>query len=453
MPASIDGAWFVFAGYAAVSYAILQRVNEQVDTPYMDEVFHVPQAQRYCQGRFGEWDDKLTTPPGLYLLSLAPVQALRAAGMGGYCSTHVLRGTNWALSLALFWVIRMLLEQLRPQRAGSNRLALELALFPVTFFLNHLYYTDTASLLSVLLMYLLCLRRRHWAAAAAGFASLWLRQTNVVWVAFAGFTAALDHVRVATGDSLSAVGIAAAARWTVRMTRRDCWAISRVLAPYLAVVASFAAFVVVNGGIVLGDKAHHQAGVHVVQVFYFYAYVVGSSAPVFLMASPVWFVRCMAKKPLRNCLLVAVGFVAMALLVSRFTVEHPFLLSDNRHYPFYLWKNVFRRHWLCRYLAIPVYVYAISAVHKLLAGQVSDAWQLALMLCTAAVLVPAPLLEFRYFAVPYYLVRLHARPLPRHIGVLSILWFALINAVTLWVFLYRPFTWPSEPGRQQRFMW
>lgn len=31
-----------------------------------DEVFHVPQAQKYCEGRFNEWDDKITTPPGLY---------------------------------------------------------------------------------------------------------------------------------------------------------------------------------------------------------------------------------------------------------------------------------------------------------------------------------------------------------------------------------------------------
>ena len=32
---------------------------------HQDEVFHVPQAQKYCEGRFNEWDDKITTPPGL----------------------------------------------------------------------------------------------------------------------------------------------------------------------------------------------------------------------------------------------------------------------------------------------------------------------------------------------------------------------------------------------------
>lgn len=30
-----------------------------------DEIFHIPQAQQYCQGDYLTWDPKLTTPPGL----------------------------------------------------------------------------------------------------------------------------------------------------------------------------------------------------------------------------------------------------------------------------------------------------------------------------------------------------------------------------------------------------
>lgn len=35
-----------------------------------DEIFHVPQAQQYCKGNFKSWDPMITTPPGLYALSL-----------------------------------------------------------------------------------------------------------------------------------------------------------------------------------------------------------------------------------------------------------------------------------------------------------------------------------------------------------------------------------------------
>lgn len=38
-----------------------------VPEPYLDEIFHIPQAQKYCQLRWYEWDDKITTPPGLYV--------------------------------------------------------------------------------------------------------------------------------------------------------------------------------------------------------------------------------------------------------------------------------------------------------------------------------------------------------------------------------------------------
>lgn len=36
--------------------------------------------------------------------------------------------------------------------------------------------------------------------------------------------------------------------------------------------------------------------------------------------------------------------------------EHPFLLSDNRHYTFYIWKRIYQRHWSVRFLVVPLYI-------------------------------------------------------------------------------------------------
>ena len=38
-----------------------------VSSALQDEVFHVPQAQRYCAGRVSDWDSKITTLPGAYV--------------------------------------------------------------------------------------------------------------------------------------------------------------------------------------------------------------------------------------------------------------------------------------------------------------------------------------------------------------------------------------------------
>ena len=34
--------------------------------------------------------------------------------------------------------------------------------------------------------------------------------------------------------------------------------------------------------------------------------------------------------------------LASLAAVHYFTFEHPYLLADNRHYPFYVWKNIFK---------------------------------------------------------------------------------------------------------------
>src|SRR5690349_25025040 len=47
----------------------LQSVNTFVPHPYLDEVFHIPQAQAYWAGEWSRWDPKITTPPGLYVFS------------------------------------------------------------------------------------------------------------------------------------------------------------------------------------------------------------------------------------------------------------------------------------------------------------------------------------------------------------------------------------------------
>ncbi|KAJ2493615.1 glucosyltransferase [Coemansia sp. RSA 2050] len=446
----------VFVLYASISYGVLHRVNAEVPSPYMDEVFHIPQAQHYCRGQFGVWDPKLTTPPGLYLISMVPASVLSMLGPNP-CSPEFLRTTNWALSLLLFWTIHGLVRQLRPsQSTMAAATTLSLSLLPVSFFLHHMYYTDTASLLFVLLSHSLSLSHRHLAAGIAGFVSLWLRQTNVIWIVFIGASAALREIQqraniVRPTDSLLS-SIGQLCKWAARMDR-DVVRVAQLLSPYLLVAACFVAFVHVNKGIVLGDKSNHEPVLHIPQILYFCSYVVGVSAPTVLpLASPKWLVRQLTVPKLVFSLVLG---MAMAICIQRYTIEHPFLLSDNRHYPFYIWKNIFRRHWAFRYAFIPLYIYAMAALNRSLCKDTTALWRLGLALCTAAVLVPSPLLEFRYFTVPYFFVRLHissSRSTTRAV-LLEALWFSAINAATIWVFINRPFAWESEPGQLQRFMW
>ena len=46
--------FLVTAFYLAVSAAVFSLVNSVQPDPYMDEIFHVPQARKYCNGKFTE---------------------------------------------------------------------------------------------------------------------------------------------------------------------------------------------------------------------------------------------------------------------------------------------------------------------------------------------------------------------------------------------------------------
>lgn len=62
-------------------------------------------------------------------------------------------------------------------------------------------------------------------------------------------------------------------------------------------------------------------------------------------------------------------------------------------------------------------------------------------------LLPTPLLEPRYFLIPYILLRAQVKDVPLVGLILEGLWYAGINAATMYVFLYR------ERAGVGRFMW
>ena len=73
-------------------------------------------------------------------------------------------------------------------------------------------------------------------------------------------------------------------------------------------------------------------------------------------------------------------------------------------------------------------------------------------------LIPTPLIEPRYFIIPYIILRLHTMSTGSAIeqrrriageATMSI----LINVVTIWIFLLKPFHWAGSPLESMRFMW
>ncbi|KAI8636062.1 alpha-2-glucosyltransferase Alg10 [Parasitella parasitica] len=445
-----------------------QFIDNKVPKPYMDEIFHVPQAQQYCRGDYYTWDQKLTTPPGLYIASniIAWIGSLFSFDL---CTVNSLRFTNILFSIGLYLVLVSLVTTLYPatKNCSNTKLyALTLAWFPIGFFYNFLYYTDPGSTFLVLLSYLLVKKKRYTISGLVGMVSLAFRQTNVVWLCL--------FMVVTIIDTLSNIGDSKKNDNTgVRFYNPKCSSIQQPsemfrsiysltintlkniktilpnIATFLLGIASFAVFLIWNGGIVLGDRSNHAAGLHFPQIFYYSSFLSFFAAPWTLSCAPV-----LKLFGIKSLIYGAASTLIALFLVYKFTHEHPFILSDNRHYTFYVWHRVYKRHWIVRYGLAPVYT--VSEFLNIRAFSEHTSFLLALGYFVALMLslVPSPLLEFRYFIIPFLFYMVHIPPPTQMMrAVVGLGLYLSIHVITVYLFVYKPFIWTDQPDRLQRFLW
>ncbi|GJN94016.1 hypothetical protein Rhopal_007079-T1 [Rhodotorula paludigena] len=537
--------WACYAAWAAMMVGVAVRINRTVQEPYMDEIFHVPQAQAYCDGDWGYWDSALTTPPGLYLIPAALASLQRKISLSTIstlspCSLPALRALNLLIGLTLPFLYSSIVTLLSQRAVNDSQVerngsitasrasqavrsaaawdGLVVAAFPLLGWWSWLFYTDMGSVIVVLLCWRAALQRRFRRSAVLGAAGLLFRQTNVVWLAFVVAQVAISELRRSPAfTQVKADPVLANARpgrWPllIQATQQlmipspvdfvrtpvslvlaavvQVGALIPVLAAYLPVFGAAIAFVRWNGGIVLGDKANHVPTVHVSQVFYCIAFAGVFFSPHLLSVARV-------KTVLRS-------------LFGGLSIAHPFLLADNRHFAFYLWRRVINVHAFARYALAPGYLLAATLIWHALAeaGTMSLSTFILFVGATVAVLVPTPLLEPRYFLLPLIILRLYlASPVPSSSSTLSqsateaapalkhnhaalrrrrarlfashrrsrltrlaleIALYASVQAFCVYLFLEKPFYWDvqvgadgrglegrdeREVGRLQRFMW
>ncbi|KAK1836879.1 glycosyltransferase [Podospora conica] len=552
------------SGFAALflfGRSWLALVNYYVPEPYLDEFFHIPQAQTYCEGRYWDWDDKITTPPGLYAISIA----YHRFSMMAKCTASSLRHTNLLATMAVALVAAQCRSLLQAQSAKNANPApgaylsafhtgLNIALFPVIFFFSGLYYTDVVSTLAVLYAYqshLLRLGeetpglRSDLDIVACGVFALFMRQTNVFWVVvYMGATEAVHAIRSlkptpveSPKGSLSFVERAKFHAWRASVgevhdpklnnSHPEDWLfcvlsigiaalcnpllVLKQIRPHLTILFLFASFVAWNGGVVLGDKTNHIATLHLPQTLYLFPFLAFFSFPLLLpsLLSPLRTLsRLFTGRPTppgttaSQTVYYAPYHLLTTLLsllaVKHNTIIHPFTLADNRHYMFYIFRYTILRSARVRYALVAAYTATRWLVWDALAGfgspstpspadskvqpgAPSTSTAIFWLLATTLSLVTAPLVEPRYFILPWVFWRLLVPawdpaaaaagggskwPLRKLAGwgvdprvALETAWFVAINLGTMYMFLFRPFYWRGadgevlDGGRVQRFMW
>lgn len=419
-------------------------VNRVQPTAYMDEVFHEEQTVTYLQGKWQKWNPKITTPPGLYVLTtilwnLLPIQA---------CVRNF-RFLNCFISGANFILLAELTQ--------STLTALAITTLPVLFFTGILFYTDQLSLLALLLTILAQRSSHTFLALVFGCFACFVRQTNVVWLAFMIGLEAVQRL-ASTQPCVRKTAL----QWCIYLVKHPVDIFTAVCkavlldAPYhTATIVLFVTLVIVfnQGDIVLGDRSAHKPVFHVPQIFYFFVFCA--------LHTPIAFLRYLhtdLRAPSRLSLTwITLLLFLTVVLISFFTVEHPYLLADNRHYTFYLWSRLFRRYRNFRYALAPAYLVCGDYVCRGLRGGSLLEFLISIgyLMAAALVLIPAGLIEPRYFIAPYVVWRLTRLRIYEKTSSLAmeVAMNTIVNAVTVHIFVFYPFKWLSQPFTWQRFMW
>eukprot|EP01060_Flectonema_neradi_P041655 TRINITY_DN9952_c0_g1_i1.p1 TRINITY_DN9952_c0_g1~~TRINITY_DN9952_c0_g1_i1.p1 ORF type:complete len:442 (+),score=32.80 TRINITY_DN9952_c0_g1_i1:344-1669(+) len=434
--------------HAVILPAIIwfQLMVTEVQQPYMDEEFHLRQTQTYLDGRWFEWDPKITTPPGLYLMGVVWKTLSSALPLSQTTDLTVLR----SFSLACF--ILIVLTICKGKTASERLSELSITTLPIIFFFVPFYYTDLVSCLVLLHLERSVreVKNAHLFNFVLITAAVFLRQTNIIWV---GFVYGVSTIKASGMHGL----------WDI-ISLRFLTAVRHVVVhkfELLTALVLCGGFVVYNGSIVLGDKSNHEASFHPTQIVYLNCLVavffpfagLDGLKQLFSQREQPSFSKTVFKISLACVLYVC--FCCYCL--THYCIAHPFTLSDNRHFTFYLWRRLGMmpdaENFHYRYLLVPLSLVGFCGAMRCLYASTS-VFTLLYILCASASLVLSPLYEPRYFILPIVFLLLTAvrnKALSALSGCLHILVHFVVNCATVYLFLKR--TFPAADGSVGRFMW
>ena len=200
-----------------------------------------------------QWNPKITTLPGLYLLTVFVPR----------CTPYFLRLIPLICSMFNFYLIYEIKCITSKNKSDRGRLGvlvdtMALSILPPMYFFAHLYYTDIPSITMILLSLLYSLKEKYFLSSLFGLLSVLMRQTNIVWMCGI-FGAHLMELLISRAykrlrleettfsQFISALNIHLG---SLGMLLKFVLEVMKKFYGYILVVAAFLVFLYVNGSIV-----------------------------------------------------------------------------------------------------------------------------------------------------------------------------------------------------------
>lgn len=380
---------FVVLGGFVWAMTVLQE-----DKLLSDEGFHWIQVAGFIHGDFAAHN--ITVIPGYHL---AVAYIMKAFSLDTVTAARYVSSVLALPAVVFFYRIVS-----GSGEGNAAALTQQLFLCPIIFPFFFLVYTDMISLCLLLLALWLTLDGRYRSAAAVAGISILFRQANVVWLFLFWLLALNDN---GFFRPLSTVRSLAAVR---SLKLRDFADPLRRTYMYGMFCLLFAAFVLANRGVALGDAGMHSLRMpHVTQLFLLLFMVFVLFLPLHIRNAPA-ILALLKSRPL----LLFSSMLLYAVYIATFDASHNYNQIDfflrNR---LIIWLH---ESFLNRSLAFIPMLWAFWSLAVTPLRERKYYW---LYPVTALFLLPIGLVEQRYYMVPVVLFMLFRKPMDDRLEYLA----------------------------------
>lgn len=379
----------------AAGVALAMHLSIRGEGYRADEVHHHTQIRWLLDGELRRLPNLLMFP--LYHMAMAAV-----AWPFGWTGLDDFRLLNLALSAVALSAVSRAARATCARDAGL-RTAQAVAL-PCLLPLVFLVYTDVAALGMLAAALFAVQRRRHRTAAALGFVSILLRQTNAVWVVFLAALALTGERERGAGDE----------RWPATAARAG-W-------PFAAALAGFALLAALVMPALLRPGPPYTSGLYTGNLVFGLALLAVLFAPLHAANSVALF-ALMRRRP---------GTVAAALVA---TAAAMWLGLRERNalnrLPDFLHNEVLAAVATGGSAAALLFVAVAVGLLAVAATPLAPPSRRLLPAAAALALLPLAVIEPRYSLVPLVLWNLFRAPATRAVELALVVWNGALSAL-LW---------------------
>lgn len=157
-----------------------------------------------------------------------------------------------------------------------------------------------------------------------------------------------------------------------------------------------------DGRLVFGDHENHEASFHPTQILYMTLFI-AINLPISLNDYFITVRDSFTRMYFSRHAFAAYLFIVSIciVVVDKWSIVHPFILADNRHYVFYLYRYFkWAKFPLCLvypFCMITIFKFIVNSNEKLVKFIIWGFFSLFYLMLS-------PLVELRYFTIPFVLI-------------------------------------------------